>query len=126
MPILKHILVVRFSAMGDVAMTIPVIKALLDQNPDVKITYVSRPEFASFFKDIAHLTYYPADLAHQYKGLAGIIKLFASLKKNAQYDALADLHDNLRTKLLRKLFRLSGLTYAYIDKGRAEKKLLTR
>jgi len=52
--------------------------------------------------------------------------LFRTLKRAAQYDAVADLHDNLRTKILRRLFRLSGLTYAYIDKGRADKKLLTR
>jgi ADP-heptose:LPS heptosyltransferase len=122
----KHILVIRFSAMGDVAITVPVLKALLDQNPCVNITYVSRPEFAAFFKDIPRLTFYPAALNHQYKGFKGIFKLFSDLKKNSRYDALADLHDNLRTKVLRKLFRLSGLTYRYIDKGRVDKKLLTR
>ncbi|MDB5141257.1 MAG: hypothetical protein JWR12_3173 [Mucilaginibacter sp.] len=126
MPHLKHILVIRFSAMGDIAMTVPVIKALLDQNPDIKITYVSRPEFAAFFNNISRLTFYPADLNYQFKGLPGLIKLFRSLKKKARYYALADLHDNLRTKLLRKIFRLSGLIYSCIDKGRAEKKLLTR
>jgi ADP-heptose:LPS heptosyltransferase len=126
MPAPKHILAVRFSAMGDVAMTVPVIKAVLNQNPELTITFVSRPEFAEFFKGIPRLTYFPADLNLHYKGFAGIIKLFRMLKKNAQYTALADLHDNLRTKVLRKLFRLSGLTYAYIDKGREDKKLLTR
>jgi ADP-heptose:LPS heptosyltransferase len=126
MPASKHILAIRFSAMGDVAMTVPVIKAALAQNPELKITFVSRPEFADFFDGIPRLTYFPVDLNYEYKGFSGIIKLFKTLKKNASYDALADLHDNLRTKISRKLFRLSGLTYAYIDKGRAEKKLLTR
>ncbi|MDF2431395.1 MAG: hypothetical protein JWP44_1026 [Mucilaginibacter sp.] len=126
MPHLKHILVIRFSAMGDVALTVPVIKAVLDQNPDIKITYVSRPEFAAFFNNISRFTFYPADLNYKFKGLPGLFKLFRSLKKNARYHALADLHDNLRTKILRKLFRLSGITYSYINKGRAEKKLLTR
>ncbi|MDB4918111.1 glycosyltransferase family 9 protein [Mucilaginibacter sp.] len=126
MPAPKHILAVRFSAMGDVAMTVPVIKAVLNQNPELTITFVSRPEFAEFFKDIPRLAYFPADLNLHYKGFAGIIKLFRVLKKNAQYAALADLHDNLRTKVLRKLFRFSGLTYAHIDKGREDKKLLTR
>jgi len=53
-------------------------------------------------------------------------KLFKHLKETGKYDALADLHDNLRSKILRTLFRLSGITYAFIDKGRGEKKLLTR
>ena len=112
--------------MGDVAMTVPVIKALIEQNPGLNLTYVSRPEFTDFFTDIPGLTYFAADLNNKYKGFPGIVKLFLDLKKLAHYDALADIHDNLRTRILRKLFRLSGLTYAYIDKGRTEKKLLTR
>ncbi|MCR8559838.1 glycosyltransferase family 9 protein [Mucilaginibacter sp. BJC16-A38] len=126
MPAPKHILAIRLSAMGDVAMTVPVIKAVLKQNPELIITFISRPEFAGFFNDIPRLSYFSVDLNNEYKGLKGIVKLFRTLNKNTQYDALADLHDNLRTKILRKLFRLSGLPYAYVDKGRPEKKLLTR
>jgi len=126
MPGTKHILVMRFSAMGDVAMTVPVIKALLAQNQGVSITYVSRPEFAGFFKDIPRLNYYAADLAQLYNGFTGPVKLFNQLKKHGQYDVVADLHDSLRTKIIRRLFSLTGVKYAYIDKGRAEKKLLTR
>lgn len=122
---IKHILVIRFSAMGDVAMTVPVIKALLAQNPDIRITYVSRPAFDGFFAQIERLTYVPADVDNEYSGIGGILKLFRELKTN-DFDALADLHNNLRSKILRRLFRLSGLPYAYIDKGRNEKKLLTR
>jgi ADP-heptose:LPS heptosyltransferase len=126
MPAAKHILVLRFSAMGDVAMTVPVIKAVLSQNPEVTITFVSRPEFEDFFKDIPQLTFYPADLKVRFKGFTGIIRLFRALKNGSNYHALADLHDTLRSKILRRLFRLSGLTYAFIDKGREGKKLLTR
>jgi ADP-heptose:LPS heptosyltransferase len=122
----RHILVIRFSAMGDVAMTVPVVKALLDQNPDINITYVSRPLFADFFNNIPRLTYFKADLNNDYKGFGGLIKLFWHLKGQEKHDAVADLHNNLRTKLLRRLFRISGSKYAYIDKGREEKKLLTR
>lgn len=122
----KHILVIRFSAMGDVALTVPVIKAVLDQNPELHITFVSRPEFAGFFSGTPRLTYFKADLNLQYSGFGGIIKLFKTLKGSSSYHALADLHDNLRTKFLRRFFGLSGLNYAYIDKGRADKKLLTR
>ena len=122
----KHILVIRFSAMGDVAMTVPVIKALLEQHPELKITYVSRPEFAVFFSGTPGLCYYPVDFKDQYKGFAGLLKLFWGLKKLDNYDALADLHDNLRSKMIRKLFRVTGLKCAWIDKGREEKNLLTR
>src|SRR5882757_728610 len=126
MPAAKHILAFRFSAMGDVAMTVPVIKAVLNQNPGLKITFVSRPDFEGFFKDIPQLSYFAADLNSEYNGFTGLVKLFRILKKASTFDAAADLHDTLRSKILRKLFRLSGLPYAYIDKGREEKKLLTR
>ena len=49
MPEPKHLLVLRFSSMGDVAMTVPVVKALLEQNPELQVTFVSRPQFAGFF-----------------------------------------------------------------------------
>lgn len=126
MPEAKHILVSRFSAMGDVAMTVPVLKALLDQNPDVEITFVSRPQFASFFKGIPRLTYFPADLDKEYKGFSGVINLYIKLKKLQKFIGFADLHGSLRTNLLLRLFRLSGVKYAFINKGREEKKLLTR
>jgi ADP-heptose:LPS heptosyltransferase len=126
MPEKKHLLVTRFSSMGDVAMTVPVVKALLAQNPNVEITYVSRPQFAPFFADIPRLTYFAADLDNSYKGFTGIVKLYKQLKKQGKYNAVADLHDSLRTKILRRLFSLGGVQYAFIDKGRAEKKLLTR
>lgn len=122
----RHILVMRFSSMGDVAMTVPVIKALLNQNPDVTVTFVSRPGFINFFSGIPRLNYVAVDLNITYKGFSGLLKLFADLKKNASYDSVADLHDHLRTKILRNLFRLSGIPCLSIDKGRAEKKLLTR
>ncbi len=126
MPGKKHILVMRFSSMGDVAMTVPVVKALLVQNPELQITYVSRPQFAGFFANIPQLNFLNADLDNDYKGFTGIAKLYRQLKKQEKYNAVADLHDSLRTKILRRLFSLSGVPYAFIDKGRMEKKLLTR
>lgn len=122
----KHILVIRFSALGDVAMTVPVVKAVLDQNPDLHITYVSRPLFEGLFNDIPRLKYIPVDLNNDYKGLAGIFKLFKYIKSTGEYDGLADLHHNLRSKVLRKLFRFAGVPYHFIDKGREGKKMLTR
>ena len=44
-----HILVIRFSAMGDVAMTVPVLKNLLQQNQDLQITVVSNAFFKPLF-----------------------------------------------------------------------------
>ena len=46
----KNILVIRLSAMGDVAILTPVLKALFKQNKDVKITILTQKFFTPIFK----------------------------------------------------------------------------
>ena len=111
--------------MGDVAMTVPVIRAFVEQNPNVKITVVSRPFFQPFFNDIPNLNFFAVDVNGRHKGLIGLFKLYSDLNK-LSIDAIADLHNVLRSKIIRTFFKLSGKEVAYTDKGRAEKKALTR
>ncbi|MEZ4853147.1 glycosyltransferase family 9 protein [Flavobacterium sp.] len=121
----KNILVIRLSAMGDVAMTIPVLRAFSLQYPEVKTTVVSRPFFKPFFNDIHNLTFFAIDVKKRHKGFLGLLRLYSDLKKY-KIDAVADLHNVLRSKIVRTLFALSGKKVAATDKGRTEKKALTR
>ena len=116
----------RLSAMGDVAMTVPVVASLLQQNPDAEVVMLSNPRFEPMFNGIDRLTYVGVDTKNTYKGFLGIIKLFRFLRKNYKIDQMVDLHDVLRSKVLRKLYWLTGTKVAIIDKGRAEKKALVR
>lgn len=111
--------------MGDVAMTVPVLRAFSIQNPEVKITVVSRPFFKPFFNDIPNLTFFGVDLKKRHKGFLGLYQLFLDLKK-LEISHVADLHNVLRSKVVRSLFALSGTKVAATDKGRADKKILTR
>lgn len=120
----KHILVIRLSAMGDVAMTVPVLRALVLQYPEVKVTVVSRPFFQPFFDGIPNVNFFGVDLKERHKGFLGLLRLFSDLRK-LQIDVVADLHNVLRSKVVRTLFLLSGKKVAATDKGRAEKKALT-
>ena len=122
---IQHIAVIRLSAMGDVAMTVPVIRAFVAQNPTVKITVVSRPFFKPFFAGIPNVTFFAVDVNKRHKGFFGLLRLFSDLKK-LNIDAVADLHNVLRAQVIRTLFALSGKKVAFTDKGRAEKKALTR
>ncbi len=110
--------------MGDVAMTVPVLRALVLQHPDVKITIVSRPFFQPFFEGIPNVNFFGVDLKERHKGFLGLFRLFSDLRK-LNIDAVADLHNVLRSKVVRTLFALSGKKVAATDKGRAEKKALT-
>src|SRR5690606_32986040 len=120
----KHIAVIRFSAMGDVAMTVPVLDCIA-RKYDVKLTMVSRPFLKPLFSSVPNLDFFPADFKNYYKGFFGLIRLYRDLKKR-KVDAVADLHDVIRSKVIRTLFVLGGIPVASIDKGRTEKKALTR
>ncbi len=115
----------RLSAMGDVAMIVPVLRALVTQYPSAKITVVSRPFFEPFFKEIPNVCFFAFDAHKRHKGFLGLLRLFNDLKK-LNVDAFADLHNVIRSKIIRFLFALLGKKVAYTDKGRTEKKALTR
>ncbi|KQO34165.1 heptosyltransferase [Flavobacterium sp. Leaf82] len=115
----------RLSAMGDVAMTVPVLRAFVKQYPEVKITVISRPFFKPFFDGIPNLDFFAFDEKDRHKGFAGLLRLFKDVKK-LKVDAFADLHNVLRSKIVSLLFALSGKKRATVDKGREGKKELTR
>ena len=117
------LLVIRFSALGDVAMTVPVVDSLARANPQADITVLSRPFVQPLFARMpANVHFVGVDLK-QYKGMGGLYRLFRRL---GRYDAVADLHDVLRTQVLRCFFRLAGTRTAHIDKGRRDRKTLVR
>ncbi len=106
-------------------MTVPVLRAFVQQNPDVKITVVSRPFFKPFFEGIPNLSFFAFDEKQRHKGFLGLLRLYQDLK-TLHIDAFADLHNVLRSKVVRTLFAWSGKKTAFVDKGREEKAALTR
>ncbi len=123
---LKKILVLRFSAMGDVVLLVPVIKSLIDTYADIEVTIVTRPKFASFFTDIERVIPFPADVDYTYSGIFGMRDLFGKLLRKAQYDVVMDMHDHIRTIFLRSLFKIFGTPVVVFQKGRKEKHAFTK
>ncbi len=116
----------RLSALGDVAMTIPQIYSVCQAYPDTTFVVLTQRVASSLFMYAPiNLQVYIADVKARHKGLAGLWLLYKELSALG-IDAVADLHDVLRTKILRRLFRMAGKTVSIIDKGRDEKKRLTR
>jgi len=112
--------------MGDVAMTVPAVGALRRQYPELKISMLTTPFFQAFFREIPDLDFVPFDKKGRHKGFWGVFRLWKDIRKLYKVDVVADFHDVLRTKILRTLFRMSGKRTTVIDKGRTEKKALTR
>ncbi len=119
-----RILVFRFSAIGDVALTLPVIRGLLQINPELRITLVTKSLFMPFFRDVKGLDLVTADFKDKYKGFPGLYRLYRDLTRMADFDYVVDLHGVIRTYILSTFFRLSGKHVYRIDKGRNEKKEL--
>ena len=119
----KKLLIIRFSAMGDVAMLVPVIHDLATQYPDTSITLLTRERLTPFFDWMPSNVETLGVNLKDYEGLRGLGRLYARLKP-FQFDAVADMHDVLRSKYLRTRFRFAGIPVAVIDKGRREKREL--
>ncbi|MBF00417.1 glycosyltransferase family 9 protein [Flavobacterium coralii] len=125
MPKKKHILVFRLSAMGDVAIMVPVLRALTAQHKKVKVTVVSRSFFKPFFNGIKNVNFFAAEPNGKHKGFGGLLRLFSDLKK-LHITHVADLHNVIRSKVISLLFRLRGKEVATLYKARPQRAALVR
>jgi ADP-heptose:LPS heptosyltransferase len=120
-----HLVIIRLSAMGDVAMLVPVILAVQTERPGIAITVVTRAGFTPIFEDIPGvktLAVYTKGMHRGFKGLWRLSRQILALRPSA----IADLHNVLRTQIL-KIFLLGhGISYRVLDKDRAAKRKLTR
>ncbi|MCR4613403.1 MAG: glycosyltransferase family 9 protein [Bacteroidaceae bacterium] len=120
---MRRLLIIRLSAMGDVALTVPVVDCLACQNSDLRVTVLTKQQNVPLFDWMpANVEVVGVDVKRM-KGVGGLERLYQQLKRR-RFDAVADLHDVLRTKYLRTRFRMGGVPVAVIDKGRKAKRAL--
>ena len=98
-------LILRFSSLGDVVMTVPIIRSLEKKYPENKFIFVTRPKFTPFFQEFNNVETFELDLKKRHKGFLGLFRLFSDLKK-LKPKRIADLHSVLRTQLLSFLFKM--------------------
>ena len=118
-------LILKFSSLGDVVMTIPIIRCLEKKYPKNKFIFVTRPKFKPFFEEFKNVEIFELDLKKRHKGVLGLFKLFSDLFK-LNPSRIADLHSVLRTNVLSYLFRMSLKKVTVINKKRKERKALIR
>ncbi|PJJ55007.1 glycosyltransferase family 9 protein [Hymenobacter chitinivorans] len=107
------ILVLRFSSIGDIVLTTPVVRALKQQVPGAQVHYCTKPAYRSIIEPNPYV-----DKAHYLTG--SLAELVAELKQE-RFDFIVDLHNNLRTSILK--LRL-GVKSASFDKLNWQKWLL--
>ena len=109
--------------MGDVAMTVPVVTAFSQANPHCKVSILTKKQFTPLFHHLPEVSVIGVDFKTDYKGLYGLFKLAKKIK-DLRVDVVADMHNVLRTKILR--FLLPNVSFSTLDKGRSEKKQLIK
>lgn len=125
-PLNIRILVLRFSAMGDVALLTPVLTALSRKYSSLSVTLVTRKDFEPFFYNIPGVEVIGVNLKKHYRGIYGLYRLYRELRKLGPYNFGVDVHGSTRSRLLRLFFLFSGLKFSKIVKGRREKFKQTR
>lgn len=90
------------------------------------MVFVTKKPFDRFVSDIPGVKVFLSDHHGRHRGIRGVFRVYGDLRKEYDITAVADLHDVLRSKLLRFLFRLRGCRVASIDKGRPAKRQLTK
>lgn len=124
----EHILVIRLSAPGDVAMTVPVLHSFQKAFPSVQLTILTNKKLKPLFTGV-RASFFFAETKGQHKGMPGLFRLFRQLKDTKderKIDAVADLHNVLRSQVIRTLFFFKGIKTAAIKKDRSEKKEFTK
>jgi ADP-heptose:LPS heptosyltransferase len=115
------ILVIRFSSIGDIVLTTPVVRCLKKQYPQAQLHYLTKKQFASILQSNPYL-----DKIHLLEGDLQPVVLELLKEK---FDYVIDLHNNLRTKYVKVLLRQafnSRIESFSVNKLNIRKWLLTR
>lgn len=122
---MAKILVIRLSAIGDVAMTVPVIYSAAKANPQDSFTVLTQAFLIPVFMNRpANVDVIGINTKAAEKTLGGLLR-FASALVKYDYDMVLDLHNVIRTMIVRSFFRVKGKKVFVVDKARSERKRLT-
>jgi len=121
----EHILVLRFSSLGDIAIMVPLFRVLFKTYPNLNITIVTTNKIAPVFYEFKTLNFFNVDFKNKHKGLIGLWYLFKELRV-LNITCIADLHAVIRSYIIGGFFKSNFFKLKRINKGRREKNVLTR
>lgn len=108
-------LIIRFSSIGDIVLTTPVIRCLRKKFPDAEIHFLTKQAFRGILELNPYL-----DKIHT---LGDSFELMLHELKTEEYDHIIDLHHNLRTLRIKRF--LKGVKSTSFNKLNIEKYILT-
>lgn len=100
-------LIIRFSSIGDIVLTSPVVRNLKNQISDVEIHYLTKPQFKSLLENNPNI-----DKVHVLK--ESFTETMKELK-NEHFDYIVDLHNNLRTFRVKKSIKIASFSFEKLN-----------
>ena len=104
---MQKILIIRFSSIGDIVLTSPVVRCVKTQRPDVEVHYLTKLAFRPVVENSPHIdqVYYLDD---------NLDAVIAELKKE-RYDYIIDLHHNLRTLRVKRALKVKAYSFPKLN-----------
>ena len=99
-------LVIRFSSIGDIILSTPLLRVLRERFPQGQIDYVTRTEYAGLVRHNANL-----NVTHEFDaatGFPGLRELKKKLRRE-RYDLVIDLHNSIRSRYLRSMLGVGSI-----------------
>src|ERR1700756_118795 len=97
------ILVIRFSSMGDIIYTTPIVRCLKKQLTGAEVHFLTKPAFKYIYDNNPYVD----KLLLLKESLSDTIKEI----KSEHYDYIIDLHNNLRTSIIKLRTGIKSSTY---------------
>ncbi len=88
------LLVIRFSSIGDIVLTTPIVRCIKQQRPDIQLHYATKSTFRAVIAHNPHI-----DKIHY---LEDDLNLFIEELKKEKFDYVVDLHNNIRTARIKQ------------------------
>lgn len=86
---MKKILIIRFSSIGDIVLTTPVIRCIKEQKPTTEIHFLTKTSFKSILENNPHLT--------KIHTIEKDVKEVMEQLQKENFDFVVDLHNNIRS-----------------------------
>jgi len=123
---MANVLIIRFSALGDVSISVPLVNSIAKKYPNDNFFVVSQPFMEKlFWLCPENVKFVKANIDGDHDGFYGMRKLFRELK-DLNINVVCDIHGVLRSHLLDFFFLIRGVRVYKIDKGRTDRRRQTR
>ena len=100
-------LIIRFSSIGDIVLTTPVVRCLSKQVPDAEVHYLTKKGFAAIVENNPYL--------HKIHYLADDFELTIAALKEEKYDYIIDLHNNVRTLRVKRALKVPAIAFRKLN-----------